>query len=331
MSKILCFGELLLRLSPDLNGDWQLQNKMPAYIGGAELNVATALANWNLPVSYCTALPANFMTDHILHGLSNKGIDVSKVDISGDRMGIYYLQQGSDLKNTSVVYDRSGSSFAQLKPGEIDWDEVFENIGWFHFSAISPALSQYTADLCKEALQAASKKGIKISVDLNYRSKLWQYGKQPTAIMPALVDYCDVVMGNIWSANSLLGMPLEPEMIHRKESYQEYAWASSLFIMQQFSKCKTVAHTFRFDQNTINYYATLFHQNKLYCSKEFYCDTALGKIGSGDCFMAGLIYGLYQAHNPQIMIDFAASAAFGKLQELGDATTQTIEQILERL
>jgi 2-dehydro-3-deoxygluconokinase len=330
-NKIFCFGELLLRYSPQSNGNWFHQNTMPAYIGGAELNVATALANWGMPVKYCTALPNNFLADDVLIYLKEKNIDTSAISISGSRIGAYYLQQGSDLKNAAVVYDRAYSSFAELKTGMIDWDKILDEVSWFHFSAISPSLNENIAAVCKEALQAASKKNIPISVDLNYRKKLWQYGKQPVDIMPRLVEHCDVVMGNIWSANTLLGIPVDANVAHKKELYWEHAFRTSAAIQKQFPKCRATANTFRFDNERISYYAALFTGGQLYHSKEFNCNNAINRIGSGDCFMAGLIYGLQLEHAPQNIIDFASSAAFGKLQESGDATTQTIEEIKQRL
>ena len=156
MKKVCCFGELLLRISLDTDVTRLAQNNMPFYIGGAEINVATALANWGIPVKYSTELPNNILSDDILNYLTNKNIDVMDIPKSGNRIGTYYLQQGRDLKNTSVVYDRACSSFAELKTGMIDWDKVLEDVDWFHFSAISPALNENALGVCKEALQAAS-------------------------------------------------------------------------------------------------------------------------------------------------------------------------------
>ena len=330
MKKVFCFGELLLRMSPSLNGSWIRNAFMAVHIGGAELNVANALAKWNVPVKYFSAVPDNYLSREILQHLATNNIDISPVHFSGSRIGGYYLPQGTDLKNAGVIYDRAHSSFSELIPGMIDWDELLKDAGWFHFSAISPALNASAAMVCKEALEAASKKGLFISVDLNYRSKLWQYGKQPVDIMPELVQYCDLVMGNIWSANSLLGTALD-EKIHDKKSkaaYLEHASATAENIMLQFTKCKTIANTFRFDEgNGIKYYAALDQQNKQYVSPEFCTASVADRVGSGDCFMAGLIYGLYNGHVPQDIINFAAAAATGKLQETGDATQQTIEQV----
>ena len=335
MKKVFCFGEVLVRYSPDTNGDWLTKNIMPAYIGGAELNVATALAKWLVPVKYCTALPDNFLSEEIEDFIIKNNIDTSAIHHSGNRVGIYYLKQGADLKHASVIYDRAWSSFSQLQPEMIDWDIALQDVSWFHFSAISPGLNENIVTVCNEALEAASKKGITISVDLNYRDKLWQYGKEPKHVMPELVKYCDVVMGNIWAANTLLGVDVD-EHIHDKKSRQVYLDHSRLTanaIQKKYSKCKVVANTFRFDEVStgIQYFTSLHTGNHQYLSPEFVTDTIINKIGTGDCFMAGLIYGLYNQHAPQQVIDFATSAAFGKLQEEGDVTNQDVKIIQERI
>jgi 2-dehydro-3-deoxygluconokinase len=335
MSKVFCFGELLLRMSPAMQGQWLHQAMMPVYIGGAELNVATALGRWDVPVKYCTAMPGNYMSKEIIAELAARKIDNTAINFSGKRIGIYFLPQGADLKHTGVIYDRAYSSFSELEPGMIDWGKVLEDVSWFHFSAISPALNENIAAVCKEALQFASAKNITISVDLNYRSQLWQYGKHPKEIMTELVEYCQVIMGNIWSANALLGIPVDAEIHHKrkKENYLEHAKESSLIIQQKFPNCKTVANTFRFDYDVagILYYSSLFHKNQQYNSDEFIANEIVDKVGTGDCFMAGLIYGLYNDHSPQSIIDFATAAAFGKFFELGDATGQEIQTIQSRL
>lgn len=330
MKKIFCFGELLLRLSPELRGNWIKQSSMPVYIGGAELNVATALAKWNVPVAYCTALPDNYLSKEICEELNRKNIDTARVIFSGNRIGCYYLPQGADLKNAGVIYDRAYSSFSELQPGRIDWDVALQHVSWFHFSAISPSLNQNISKVCKEALQAASGMKIPVSVDLNYRSKLWQYGKQPVEVMPELVKYCDLVMGNIWAANTLLGIPVDVH-IHEKKSkiaYLDHAKQTSAAIMNEFPKCKTVANTFRFDEgNGLRYYASLDTKAGQFTSSEYYTGEVVDKVGSGDCLMAGLIYGNHHHLPPQETIDFATAAAFNKLFIKGDATSSSVEEI----
>ncbi len=319
-----------------MQGAWIRNASIPAFVGGAELNVATALAGWKLPVGYCTAMPDHALSREIDAYLNTRGIGTSSIQYSGDRLGIYMLPQGADLKNAGVIYDRAGSSFAALKPGEIDWSSALKGVSWFHFSAISPALNPQAAEVCLEAVQEASRRGITVSVDLNYRSKLWKYGKKPSEIMPGLAEYCDLIMGNLWAANILLDMPLDPQVAVNnagKERYLEHSLETSEAISRHFPKCRTVANTFRFDEGSqgIRYYTTLYHQDAMSVSEEFTAEQVVDKVGSGDCFMAGLIYGLYQGHPPAEVVNFAAAAAFGKLSEYGDATARTVADVEQLL
>ena len=334
MTKVCCFGELLLRFSPVANGDWVRQAAMPVYVGGAELNVASALANWEIPVKYSTVLPENALTDDIIQYVTSRGIDPSGIVQSGQRIGTYYLPQGTDLKHAGVIYDRAHSAFSELAPGKENWELILQDTDWLHVSPISPALNAEVAAACLELLEAASAKGITVSMDLNHRARLWQYGKAPVAVMPALVAHCDVVMGNIWAANALLGIPVD-EQIHAKgqqADYLEHALFTSEAIQQRFPRCRVVANTFRFDTapTGLRYYTTLYKDGRQYVSPEQFTTSVVDRVGSGDCFMAGLIYGLYRQHDPQAIVNFAASAAFGKLQELGDATRQTVADVENR-
>ena len=326
MKKVFCFGELLLRMSPVLDKEWIHKTNMNAYVGGAELNVANALAKWDIPVKYCSALPENYLAEEITASLAENNIDTSAIHISGNRIGVYYLPQGADLKHAGVIYDRDYSSFAELKPGMINWDAALEGCSWFHFSAISPGLNENVVTVCKEALQAASSKGLTISVDLNYRSKLWKYGNDPVAIMPELVSYCDVIMGNLWSAESLLGIrsAIIDSIGKTKETLVEAAVASMVALQRQYPRAKNFAFTFRLEKE---YFAVLRKDDENTVSGVYPIDSVIDKVGTGDCFMAGLISGLYQQHQAKAIIDFAAAAAVGKLYEIGDSTKQKIEDV----
>lgn len=328
MSKVLCFGELLLRFSPKLGGEWIAQTQMPVFVGGAELNTATALARWNIPVAYCTALPDHYLSKEIIAALQHKNIETDRIQWSGNRIGTYYLPQGADMKAAGVIYDRAYSSFWELQPGMLDWHQILQDVSWFHFSAICPALNANVAAVCKEALQAASERNITISVDLNYRAKLWQYGKTPLEVMPELVQYCNVVMGNIWAAEKMLGIPVNNDLADTKDAYLEQSLQTSKGIVNIFPACTQVANTFRFDKEEgLHYYATLFKNGELYHSNEEQANNIVDKVGSGDTFMAGLIYGNQKAWSPQQIIHFAAAAAFNKLFIKGDATTSPVEEI----
>ena len=334
MGKVLSFGELLLRICPDGDGEWLAENKLPFYVGGAELNVATALALWDIPSAYFTALPENFMSEQIIGYMDARKIDTSKIHRGGDRIGLYYLPKGKDLKNAGVIYDRANSAFAMLQTETIDWDKVFDGITWFHFSAICPALNQAAADVCLEAVKAAKAKGITVSIDLNFRAKLWQYGKQPSEIVPQLAQYCDLIMGNIWAAEKMLNFPVAVGIVEAddKNTYLEQAKKTSEEIIKQYPSCKWVANTFRFDyKQGIRYYTALYSENELLVSKEYLSEKILDKVGSGDCFMAGLIYGFYQNNNPLDTLNFATAAAYNKLYIPSDATTATVADIEKTL
>ena len=332
MKKVLNFGELLLRICPDPEGSWLKENNLPFYVGGAELNVATALALWNIPSAYLTALPGNLLSQQLVEYVNELGIDTAAVQYQGERVGLYYLHKGKDMKNAGVIYDRSNSSFATLKTGDINWDVVLQDVSWFHFSAICPALSLTTAAVCEEALKAASARNITISIDLNYREKLWKYGKEPIEILPQLLPYCDVVMGNVWAAEKMLGIPVAKNLAEADEKalYLQQAEKSAAALMEKFPKCKTVANTFRFDhQQGVKYYATLHRDHQSYLSKGYQTDKITDKVGSGDCYMAGLIYGHLKNKKPQELLDFATAAAFSKLFIPSDATTLKPEEIIE--
>ena len=331
MGKILSFGELLLRICPDAEGSWIKENNLPFYIGGAELNVATALSLWGMPSAYMTALPKNAMTEQLVEYIADLGIDHSAIQYQGERVGLYYLHKGKDLKNSSVIYDRKYSSFSTLQIGDVNWEEVFTDVSWFHFSAICPAVSQAAADVCEEALKEAAARNITISVDLNYRALLWKYGKEPVAVLPALAKYCTVIMGNIWAAETMLGIPV-PADLSGKENYLEQAEKTSRIIQESYPNCKTVANTFRFDeQGGVKYYTTLFTEGKLQVSKQYFAAEIVDKVGSGDCYMAGLIYGFYQGKSPAETLDFATAAAFSKLFVASDATNLKPAEIMEKV
>lgn len=325
--KVISYGEILFRFSPE----WD-QHTSALYIGGAEANMAASLARWGTPVSYISKVPDNGLSRQVLQQLEKAGIVTDRMLWGGDRIGAYYLAQGSDLKHAEVVYDRKYSSFSELQPGTTDWDALLEGAGWFHWSAITPALSQQAATVCKEALEAARRKGLTISTDLNYRSKLWQYAK-PFQVMPELVQYCDVVMGNIWAAHQMLDTALDTVALERnsKEVYLEQAIRVAQEITEKYTRCKHVAFTFRFsDGPTHNlYYATYYNQGKQTVSRQYETNDVIDRVGSGDSFMAGLVHSLLEGFDAQQVISFAAAAAYSKLFVKGDFNNSDKADILK--
>jgi 2-dehydro-3-deoxygluconokinase len=329
LKMVVCFGELLLRLSPDANDEWIKKNALDVYLGGSEFNVAAALAKWKTPVCYSTVLPENFLTTSIINQINRQNIDTTGILFSGEKMGLYYLTKGAEIQHTEIIYDRQYSAFSKLQPGTIDWDKALNGVRWFHFSAITPALCENIALVCKEAVEACAKKNITVSVDLNYRAKLWQYGKKAEEVMPELLPYCDVVMGNIWSAETMLKikLPASINADHTKEYLTEQAKKTSEKIIELYPKCKVVANTFRFSESYIEYFGTLFTNSNMYVSATYKAEAVKDRVGSGDCFMAGLIYGIFNHLPYQQVINFATGAAFQKLFIAGDTTDKTAEEV----
>ena len=328
--KVFCFGEILLHYAPPLGTNYIDSHQMPFYLGGAELNVASALAKWDMPVKFGTAMPSHFLTDTIIGYLEKKNIDTSAIQFSGHRIGCFYLATGLDMKSAGVVYDRDNSSFASIQKGSIDWKEVLKDVHWFHISAISVSLSQNATDVCIEALIAATELGIPISVDLNYRAKLWQYGKTPIEVMSQLVKYCSVLMGNLWAVEDMLGISssISSSVGSSNEELVIAAHKSMTTLKDQFPLLNTMAYTFRL---TDSYFGLMYNKNNFYISSTYQMNEVKNIVGTGDCFMAGLIYGIRHHHIPEEIINFAAAAAVGKLYELGDATEQSLEQIKKRM
>ncbi|GGG81931.1 2-dehydro-3-deoxygluconokinase [Parapedobacter pyrenivorans] len=320
--KILSFGELLLRLSSSGDSFLGTDAEVAVFPGGSEANVAASLGQWNVPCSYLSRVPDNELVSQALSTLESLGVDTSPSLLEGDRLGLYFLLSANGLTKGEVVYDRKYSAFSQLQPGTIDWDAVLENYTWFHWSALTPALSEPLASVCQEALESAQRNGLTISVDLNYRNKLWNYGKQPIELMPDLLKYCDVVMGNIWAANKMLGTAVL-ETLGRDttpDTYFEHAKESALEVFGLLPRCKHIAYTFRFmDSATHNLlYGTYHTKEGDFISAINETNGVIDRIGSGDAFMAGLIYALANDKGGQETIDTATAAGFKKLFVKGD-------------
>jgi 2-dehydro-3-deoxygluconokinase len=319
---VLVFGELLLRFSSSEDQFISKNHTVSLFPGGSEANVSASLGQWNVPCAYLSCVPPNALAENALQALKDLGVDTSKTVLQGDRLGLYFLLSANGLTSGEVVYDRKYSAFSSLKPGVINWDEVLEGHTWFHWTALTPALNENMAAVCKEALVAARAKGLKISVDLNYRSRLWDYGKQPIDVMPDLVQYCDVIMGNIWAVNKMLGVSVDEKLDRQtgSELYCEHAGISAQEVFKNFPQCKHIAYTFRFMDNPKHnlFYGTYHTPEDNYCSEILETNAVVDRIGSGDAFMAGLIYGLSTSTDGQEIINKATSSGYKKLFVKGD-------------
>jgi 2-dehydro-3-deoxygluconokinase len=318
--KIVCFGEILLRLSPPNHLKIFKSKTFEAHYGGAEANVGASLALMGCDVNVVTALPQNELGASAESEMLSYGMKANSIK-QGERIGIYYFEQGASERPGRVIYDRNSSSFSMLKKGMIDWKIIFKDAKWFHWSGITPALSQDLADVCEEALIIASEMGLTISADLNFRPTLWNYGKKANEVMPNLIQYCDVLLGGIDDSENCLAIKTVDE-----ESFEDVykKW------QKQHPKLKTIVSTLRYDanasSNTIG--AVLWSNSKLYKATEYKISHIIDRIGAGDAFMAGLIYGLINwPEDPKKTGEYALAASCLKHSIAGDINLASADDI----
>ncbi len=332
MMKVVTFGEIMMRLSPPGFLRFSQVNQFDVVYGGGESNVAVSLANYGVPVSFVTRLPDNDLGNCAEMELRKRGVDVEHIVKGGDRLGIYFLETGAVSRGSKVVYDRAHSAMAEIKPGMVDWKKVFEGSGWFHFTGITPAISQGAADACLEAVKIASEMGIMISTDLNYRAKLWKYGVDPEPIMTELTSYCDVILGNEEDAEKHFG--IKPEGLdvttqgeHVKgEAYQSVCKQ----MMKKFPRAKKIIVTLRGSHSASHnsWAGVMYDGEKFYSSPEYQITHIVDRVGGGDSFMGGLIYGLLNyPDDAQNALDFAVAASCLKHTIVGDANLVTLEEV----
>lgn len=323
--KILCFGELLLHFAPDSEGKWLSNQSVKTFLGGAEYNVAFALAQWRNSVKLLSALPENFVGDQLAARLQHEGIETLTEKNNG-RIGTFYLSSDGDMQNTSVVYDRFPSVFTQSDFSQFNFDEIFSEVKWLHISTITPALSENAYQKCLDLMNEASKRNITVSLDLNYRAALWK-DKNPYELISKMIPFVKVLMGNIWSIQQFLGIPIEYELNgdFDDENLLKQAEKSALQIQKQFPNLEMIANTFRFTNGEkVNYYATLF-TDQLLVSEQYRSDKVEERVGSGDSFMAALIHGKIKKNPSQKILDDATKVAFQKLFVKGDTIDETIK------
>ena len=301
-----------------------------ATYGGGEANVAVSLANYGLDARFVCRLPKNDLGEAGIMNLKKYGVDTTQIVRGGDRIGIYFLETGAVSRGSKVVYDRANSALAEIQPGMINWDEAFEGAEWFHWTGITPAVSEGAYLALKEALEAASAKNITISTDLNYRKKLWNWGKDAKEIMTELTAYCDVVLGNEEDAEMSLG--IEPEGVDVSAGKVEGAAYESVSkqIMEKFPKVKKVITTLRgsISASHNSWAGVLWDGNKLFESRQYQITHIVDRVGGGDSFMGGLICGLltYKGDD-QKALDFAVAASCLKHTVKGDFNLVTVDEV----
>jgi len=330
MKKTVTFGEVMLRLATPGYERFGQSNMLSATFGGGEANVAVSLANYGIPVSFVTRLPKNDIADSCVRELRGFGVDVNDIVYGGNRIGIYYLETGAVSRASKVIYDRAGSSIAEIESGMIDWDKVFEGAGWFHWTGITPAISAGAAQVCLEAIKAANQRGITVSCDLNYRKNLWKYGKSAMEVMPELVAGCDVILGNEEDAEKALGIKPEGVNVEGGKVTADAYLSVSQQIMAKFPRCKKVITTLRssINANHNNWAGVLYDGKTLFKSPEYQITHIVDRVGGGDSFMGGLIYGLQTyTGDDQKALNFAVAASCLKHTIYGDYNRVSVAEV----
>ena len=328
MAKIVTFGEIMLRLAPQGYQRFQQAHCFDAVYGGAEANVAVSLANYGMDAHYVTAVPANPIGDAAMNALKTFGVDVSDVVRSKKRLGIYFCEKGVSMRPSKVVYDRADSAIANVKPGDFDWDKIFEGADWFHWTGITPALSDGTAAVVLEACKAAKAHGVKISCDLNYRGKLWTR-EQARAAMTDLCQYVDVCISNEEDAKDVFGIEAEATDIYggklNAEGYKSVA--KQLADKFHFEK---VAITLRESHSAFdNGWSAMLYDvaSNEYCFSKKYDLHIIDRVGGGDSFGGGLIYSLLTGKSTQEAVEFAVAASALKHSIEGDYNMMTVSEV----
>jgi 2-dehydro-3-deoxygluconokinase len=328
--KIVSFGEIMLRLATPEHQRFTQASSFIATFGGGEANVAVSLANFGLHAEFVTRLPDNDLGEAVLMDLRKHNVGTSYIVRGGNRLGIYFLETGAVARPSKVIYDRADSSIAAIKPGMIDWDKVFEGVNWFHWTGITPAISEGAAEVCKDAIKAARLKGITVSCDLNFRKNLWKWGKKAGEVMPGLVNGCDIILGNEEDAEKVFGIkPDDTNVSSGHLAASEYE-SVCIKLKEKFPQAQKVIITLRGSINADHnsWSGVLYDGIKLYEAPEYQITHIVDRVGGGDSFMGGLIYGLisYPGDN-QKALNFAVAASCLKHTIHGDYNLVSVSEV----
>ncbi|HYC87545.1 MAG TPA: sugar kinase [Chryseosolibacter sp.] len=315
--RIVTLGEIMMRLTPPAHQRFTQASIFEIVFGGSEANVSLALAGMGLTCDHVTRFPNNDLARAAVQFLQSKGVQTTHILYGGDRIGLYFLEHGAMQRSSRIIYDRYHSAFANIEPGMVNWNSVLEGAAWFHWTGITPAISAGAAATCLEALQAARDHELIVSADINYRRNLWRYGKNARDIMPELIGLTDYVVGDIGDFENCVGI-----------SGDDYTSASSN-MMETFPRLRALATTKRTSPSAShnNIKACLWNGSALLQSREYELTNIVDRIGAGDAFMAGLIYGWMLHSDDQVALDFATAACAWKHSIPGDSNIATVEEI----
>ncbi len=324
--KIITFGELLLRFSPSHYAKIREQEHMIMNVGGAEANVAVSLSNMGLSVDYVSRVPSNELTQFCIRDLAKNLVKIDHMQYGGKRLGLYFVESGNSIRSGKVIYDREDSSFAEMTPGMINWEEVMKDADWFHWTGVTPALSLGAAYACQEAIQKARELGLTVSGDLNYRKKLWNYEKSPNQIIPEFVSKTDILVCDVTSCRIMADVKIKNE----KAPYQEQLQECSELLHKKYPNLKVSSSLIRDILNHSHHCikGALYSEGNTVYAEEQDIYPVIDRIGGGDAFMSGLIYGLINYKDDlQKVINFATAASALKHTIKGDFNSFSADEI----
>ena len=328
--KIITFGEIMLRLSPPRYQRFCQARSFDVMYGGGEANVAVSLANYGLPVDFVTRIPENDIGASCINFLRQYGVGVDKILRGGKRLGIYFLEMGSMQRGSKVIYDRAHSAFSRIEPGMVDWQVIFSDADWFHWTGITPAISAGTAAVCLEAVKTAKEMGLTVSCDLNYRKKLWRWGKLAGEVMPEIVRHTDIAIGNEEDADKVFGIRAPDSDVNSgKVEAEQYRYVCEE-LHKRFPNLETIAITLRGSVSASHntWSAVLWQSGKFFTAPTFGLTHIVDRVGGGDSFMGGLIYGLRTyGEDYQKALNFAVAASCLKHSIFGDFNLVTVEEV----
>jgi 2-dehydro-3-deoxygluconokinase len=330
VKKVVTFGEVMLRLSPPGFLRFRQANSFDATFGGGEANVSVSLAQYGVPTDFVTRLPDNDIGDACVAYLRSFGVGTAKIVRGGNRIGIYFLENGAVQRGSKVIYDREGSSIATIERNMVDWDRVFEDADWFHWTGITPAISRGLSSVCLEGIIRAKEKGLTVSCDLNYRAKLWKWGKKAEDVMPELVRHCDIAIGNEEDADKVFGITAPGADVNAGRVEGERYLFVAERLSQRFRNLKMVAITLRgsISASHNTWSGVLYDGHKLYDGPVFDITDIVDRVGGGDAFAAGLIYALHTYDGDlQKALHFAVAASCLKHSVIGDCNLVTVDEV----
>lgn len=330
MTYVVTFGEIMLRLSPLDHLRFTQARSFDVIYGGGESNVAVSLAFFGIPTDFVTRLPENDIGEACLQFLRQHGVSTLHIVRGGDRLGIYFLEHGAVHRGSKVIYDRAGSSLATIRPGMIDWKAIFTDATWFHWTGITPAISEGAAQACLEAVRAAKKAGVTVSCDLNYRAKLWKWGKQPAEVMQELVALSDVAIGNEEDAAKVFGIHAPATDVTSGQLDAEKYRSVCQNLSERFPNLDTIAITLRGSLSASHntWSGILWHAGELFIGSDYDITHIVDRVGGGDSFVAGLIYGLHAfPGDNQRALEFGIAASALKHTIFGDFNLVTVAEV----